>query len=64
MNRQNLRRILDGQVKSTMIVSEPFAVAYGLDALVHTMVVDVGAGTTDLCILMGRFLHPRATSAP
>ena len=44
VNRQNLRRILDGQVASTMIVSEPFAVAYGLDALVHTMVVDVGAG--------------------
>jgi len=55
VNRRNLRRILDGQVKSTMIVSEPFAVAYGLDALVHTMVVDIGAGTTDLCVLLGRF---------
>ncbi len=54
-NRRNLRRILEGQVASTMIVSEPFAVAYGLDALVHTMVVDVGAGTTDFCVLMGRF---------
>ncbi len=55
VNRQNLRRILDGVLASTMIVSEPFAVAYGLDALVHTMVVDVGAGTTDFCVLMGHF---------
>ncbi|MCY3968731.1 MAG: rod shape-determining protein, partial [Acidobacteria bacterium] len=55
VNRQHLRRILTGQVASTMVVSEPFAVAYGLDALVHTMVIDVGAGTTDFCVLMGRF---------
>ena len=55
VNRQNLRRILTGQVTNTMIVSEPFAVAYGLDALVHTIVIDIGAGTTDFCVLMGRF---------
>ena len=55
VNRRNLRRILAGQVASTMIVSEPFAVAYGLDSLVHTMVIDIGAGTTDFCVLMGRF---------
>jgi len=54
VNRQNLRRILTGQVASMMIVSEPFAVAYGLDALVHALVIDVGAGTTDFCVLMGR----------
>ncbi len=55
VNRQNLRRILTGLVANTIIVSEPFAVAYGLDALLHTMVIDVGAGTTDFCVLMGRF---------
>ncbi len=38
-----------------MIVSEPFAVAYGLDALVHTMVIDIGAGTTDFCVMRGRY---------
>ncbi len=54
-NRQRLRRIVSGLVDRTMIVSEPFAVAYGLDALVHTLVIDVGAGTTDFCVLMGRF---------
>jgi len=38
-----------------MIVSEPFAVAYGLDALLHSMVIDIGAGTTDFCLMRGRF---------
>jgi rod shape-determining protein MreB len=36
-----------------MVVSEPFAVAYGLDALDGAMVIDVGAGTTDFCVMHG-----------
>jgi rod shape-determining protein MreB len=46
-NKQYLRNALKGVVDSLMIVSEPFAVAYGLNALVHTMIIDIGAGTTD-----------------
>jgi len=36
-----------------IIVSEPFAVAYGIEALLHTMIIDVGAGTTDFCVMKG-----------
>ena len=38
-----------GTVNAAMIISEPFAVAYSLDMLDHTIVIDVGAGTTDMC---------------
>ncbi|MFQ5414094.1 MAG: MamK family actin-like protein [Phycisphaerae bacterium] len=40
-------------VSSVMIVSEPFAVAYGLDMLTESLVIDIGAGTTDLCRMHG-----------
>jgi rod shape-determining protein MreB len=55
VNRQHLREAMRGFVDSLIIVSEPFAVAYGLDALLHAMVVDVGAGTTDFCVMNGRY---------
>lgn len=54
-NKQHLRNALKGVVDSLMIVSEPFAVAYGLDALLHTLVIDIGAGTTDFCLMQGRY---------
>ena len=54
-NKQYLRNALKGVVDSLMIVSEPFAVAYGLDALLHTMIIDIGAGTTDFCVMKGRY---------
>ncbi len=43
------REVLD----SVMVVSEPFAVAYGLDRITDTLVIDIGAGTTDLCRMHG-----------
>ena len=55
VNRQHLRNALEGVTDSVMIVSEPFAVAYGLDALLHTMIIDIGAGTTDFCVMNGRY---------
>lgn len=53
VNKQHLRNALKGTVDSLMIVSEPFAVAYGLDALLHSLVIDIGAGTTDFCVMRG-----------
>jgi rod shape-determining protein MreB len=55
VNRQHLRNAVSGVADSLMIVSEPFAVAYGLDALLHTMIIDIGAGTTDFCVMNGRY---------
>lgn len=40
-------------VDSVMLCSEPFAVAYGLDMLEDVLVIDIGAGTTDLCRMHG-----------
>jgi len=40
-------------VDSIMLCSEPFAVAYGMDMLDDVLVIDIGAGTVDLCRMHG-----------
>ena len=55
VSRQHLRNAVKGVADALMIVSEPFAVAYGMDALLHTMIIDIGAGTTDFCVMNGRY---------
>lgn len=35
------------------VISEPFLVAYGQGTLVNSLVIDIGAGTTDICALKG-----------
>jgi rod shape-determining protein MreB len=55
VSKQHLRNAVKGIADTLMIVSEPFAVAYGLDALLHTMIIDIGAGTTDFCVMNGRY---------
>src|ERR671936_625111 len=55
VNKQHLRHAMKGIADRLMIVSEPFAVAYGLDALLHTLIIDIGAGTTDFCVMKGRY---------
>jgi len=54
-NKQHLRDVLKGLFDKLIIVSEPFSVAYGLDALLHTLIIDIGAGTTDFCVMKGRY---------
>ena len=55
VNKQHLRNAMKGLTDSLMIVSEPFAVAYGMDALLHALIIDIGAGTTDFCVMSGRY---------
>lgn len=55
VNRQHLREAIRGFVDHLIIVSEPFAVAYSLDALLNALVVDIGAGTADFCVMQGRY---------
>ncbi len=40
-------------VDSVMLCSEPFAVAYSMDRLMDVLVIDIGAGTVDLCRMHG-----------
>lgn len=54
VNKQSLRKAMSELVDSLIIVSEPFAVAYGLEALLHSMIIDIGAGTADFCVMRGR----------
>ena len=55
VSRQRLRGVMEGIADSVMLVSEPFAVAYGLEALLHAMIIDIGAGTADFCVMQGRY---------
>ncbi len=41
------------KVDSVMLCSEPFAVAYSIDRLLDVLVIDIGAGTVDLCRMHG-----------
>ena len=53
---KNREAIIDAArqtVDSVMLCSEPFSVAYGLDMLDDVLVIDIGAGTTDLCRMHG-----------
>ena len=52
-NKQDIIEATRGSLDSVMIVSEPFAVAYGLERINDVLVLDIGAGTTDLCRMHG-----------
>ncbi len=54
-DKSNLVSILRGQVNAIMVVSEPFAVAFGLDEIGGSIVADIGAGTTDIARIHGTF---------
>ncbi len=53
VNKIAIKNAVSGFVHSIMVVSEPFAVAYGMNLLNNAMIVDIGAGTVDFCIMHG-----------
>lgn len=58
---KNKKAIIDatkGILDAVMIVSEPFTVAYSLGRMSDVLVVDIGAGTTDLCRMHGTVPGP------
>jgi rod shape-determining protein MreB len=52
-NKQALMEISKEIVDAVMITSEPFMVAYGANKLNNVLIVDIGAGTIDLCRVHG-----------
>jgi rod shape-determining protein MreB len=52
-SKEALLEAAKASVDSVMLCSEPFSVAYGLDLLEDVLVVDIGAGTVDLCRMHG-----------
>ncbi|HXH03170.1 MAG TPA: rod shape-determining protein [Candidatus Competibacteraceae bacterium] len=53
VNRDAIKKAVSQFADKLIVVSEPFSVAYGLNALDNAMVIDIGAGTVDFCIMHG-----------
>ncbi len=53
VNKLAIRRAVSEFVHSLMVVSEPFAIAYGINLLDNGLIIDIGAGTVDFCIMHG-----------
>jgi len=52
-DKKTILDITKDLIDKVLIVSEPFAVAYGIDRFDECLIIDIGAGTTDLCRMSG-----------
>jgi rod shape-determining protein MreB len=53
VNKIAIRNAVAQHAKKLMVVSEPFSVAYGIGTLDNALIIDIGAGTVDFCIMHG-----------
>jgi len=53
VNKLAIRKAVTDYVHALMVVSEPFAIAYGMNLLNNALIIDIGAGTVDFCIMHG-----------
>lgn len=58
MNRELLLQLAGDLLSRTVVVSEPFMVAYYLDKLSNSIIIDIGAGTVDICGMKGTIPSP------
>lgn len=54
-DKSNLVATLRGLVNAIMVVTEPFATAFAVEEIAGSLVVDIGAGTTDIARIYGTF---------
>ncbi|MBF0621340.1 MAG: rod shape-determining protein [Magnetococcales bacterium] len=52
-NKNQLLKITGELMSLSMVVSEPFMVAYQIGKLNNAIIIDIGAGTTDICAMKG-----------
>ena len=53
VNKLAIRKAVAEYVHTLMVVSEPFAIAYGMNLLNDALIIDIGAGTIDFCTMHG-----------
>ena len=61
--RETLQRIAEQLLDPVLVVSQPYLAGYYLDQLDNCLIIDVGAATTDICILRGAMPTSRDHSA-
>ncbi|MBF0428986.1 MAG: rod shape-determining protein [Magnetococcales bacterium] len=59
-NKGQLLKIAEDLMDIAMVVSEPFMVAYGQNKLNNAIVIDIGAGTIDVCAMRGTVPGPES----
>jgi len=52
-DRQAVVKAMEGLVDAVLVVSEPFLVSYGMAVFGFAIIIDIGAGTLDICRMHG-----------